>query len=983
MPFLGRQGLLDQLTRWCHDAAGKPIKLITGGGGSGKTRLAREACVQMLVNGWDAGMADDQRQDGTAMNRLQRPTLLVVDDADLRTGLIVALVEYLRWDDAGPPVNLLLLARAAGPWWDRLIRQQDLTGACTVLDLDRHPVPPTSRAEHFARASTAFAGAYSGPAAHPASPPPAAARLDDPAYAEPLLIHIAALLRTLGTSPAPPPTSPREAIPDEDMPADHTGRLVRQRLLRALCERERIRWYQLGERLPFNPDLPLADQVVALATLTAVGDEASATHLLVAVPSHAEVTRIGADALTMWARRLYTGPGYWNPMRPDLLAEQHLADTAQLSALASAAAQAAAGYDWEMGLFTQLLAELTRGAPNQPALQATLSELLAATLPRIIHLTVTAGHAELADMATLALQLAPQPGVAATLADQMPEHSVQLAALAALLTSQQVIHERASLDAGPDAASRLARSLNNLSVRLAGLGRREEALAAIEEATGLYRELARARPDAFAPDLARSLNNLSVQLADLGRREEALAAIEEAVTLRRELARARPDAFGPNLPGSLNNLSLRLAGLGRREEALAAIEEATGLYRELARARPDAFAPDLARSLNNLSLRLAGLGRREEALAASEEATGLYRELARARPDAFGPDLAMSLNNLSLRLAGLGRREEALAAIEEATGLYRELARARPDAFGPDLAMSLNNLSLRLAGLGRREEALAASEEATGLYRELARGRPDAFGPDLAASLNNLSLQLADLGRREEALAASEEATGLYRELARARPDAFGPGLAASLNNLSVRLGDLGRREEALAAIEEATGLYRELARARRDAFGPDLAASLNNLSADLAGLGRREEALAASEETVTLRRELARARPDAFGSDLARSLNNLSVQLADLGRREEALAASEEATGLYRELARARPDAFGSDLARSLNNLSADLADLGRREEALAAIEEATGLYWELAARWPHAYRHDLEQSLRVAEWLKQSEDGGTSPHE
>ena len=59
-------------------------------------------------------------------------------------------------------------------------------------------------------------------------------------------------------------------------------------------------------------------------------------------------------------------------------------------------------------------------------------------------------------------------------------------------------------------------SLNNLSVRLADLGRREDALAAIEEAVDAYRELAAARPDAFPPDLAMSLNNLSVRLADLG-----------------------------------------------------------------------------------------------------------------------------------------------------------------------------------------------------------------------------------------------------------------------------------------------------------------------------------------------------------------------------------------------------------------------------------------------------------------------------------
>jgi hypothetical protein len=52
---------------------------------------------------------------------------------------------------------------------------------------------------------------------------------------------------------------------------------------------------------------------------------------------------------------------------------------------------------------------------------------------------VTAGPS---DLASLALQLAPQPGLAATLADKMPEHSVQLAALAATLTIQQVTQHR-------------------------------------------------------------------------------------------------------------------------------------------------------------------------------------------------------------------------------------------------------------------------------------------------------------------------------------------------------------------------------------------------------------------------------------------------------------------------------------------------------------------------------------------------------------
>ena len=52
-----------------------------------------------------------------------------------------------------------------------------------------------------------------------------------------------------------------------------------------------------------------------------------------------------------------------------------------------------------------------------------------------------------------------------------------------------------------------------MSVLLGGLGRAEEALAACEEATGIYRELTAGRPGAFRPDLATSLDTLSEALA--------------------------------------------------------------------------------------------------------------------------------------------------------------------------------------------------------------------------------------------------------------------------------------------------------------------------------------------------------------------------------------------------------------------------------------------------------------------------------------
>jgi tetratricopeptide (TPR) repeat protein len=165
--------------------------------------------------------------------------------------------------------------------------------------------------------------------------------------------------------------------------------------------------------------------------------------------------------------------------------------------------------------------------------------------------------------------------------------------------------------------------LNNAANFLSTLGRREDALAAATEAVGLYRDLARARPEAFTPDLATSLSNLANGLSELGRREDALAAATEAVTIRRDLARARPEAFTPDLTMSVNNLANRLSEPGRREDALAAATEAVTIRRDLARARPEAFTPNLGISLNNLARILFALGRREEAVAAAQEAAAL------------------------------------------------------------------------------------------------------------------------------------------------------------------------------------------------------------------------------------------------------------------------------------------------------------------------------------------------------------------------
>lgn len=256
---------------------------------------------------------------------------------------------------------------------------------------------------------------------------------------------------------------------------------------------------------------------------------------------------------------------------------------------------------------------------------------------------------------------------------------------------------------------------------------RKEALAL----TGRLATAARARfaESRDASDAARAalwINQLSFRFSDLGRREEALTAVEEAVALRRALAEAWPDAFRPELAASLNNLSSFLFALGRREEAFAAAEEAVSIFRDLAAARPDAFRPGLATSLRNLSASFSTLGRREEAIAAGEEAAAHYRALAAARPDAFRSDLATSLNNISGFLSALGRREEALAAAKEAVEILRDLAKDKPETSVVDLLVSLGTLANVQIGGGDRAGAHVAIAEAILMLRPVFLAHPQA-----------------------------------------------------------------------------------------------------------------------------------------------------------------------------------------------------------------------------------------------------------------
>ncbi|MFF7454428.1 tetratricopeptide repeat protein [Kitasatospora sp. NPDC008115] len=919
--FHGRDAEVADLRAWCEGGTrALAIRVMTGPGGQGKTRLARHLTGTLGRHGWVAGhlrsdLTDDPAIDGrppdfTTLNTAL-PLLLVVDYAETRPVLVRRLITHLH--RSRHRVRLLLLARADGGWrtgsFQAVPEVRDL-----LADAPVHPLraliaadaPDADRRAEFRQAVGDLAHLMPRLPAYPPCDwqalvgtlhPPA--DLGHPRYRNALTLQMTALVALLQHGPGPADTAP--GAPPE----------------RTLLRHEERFWEHSARAPAYGLHLaaPALAAAVATAALCGAGTREEAVRVVATlsqVPDHQQ------DSTAAWLASLYPGQKdrYWGTLQPDRVAEYHASRTLR---------------DHRVALPT-LLAVGTAGQQAQAVTVLARAAIAHYNADRVEE------SASVLRMLDSALHTTPLSRLALrTATAALPHPSRITAPLALELTDALVRADRAlaARDPGSHEAD-LASSLASLSVDLADVGRRAEALAAAEEALALRRRLAAEDPALHEPDLATSLANLGVRRWELGLHAEALVAAEEAVGLRRGLAYEDPAAHEPGLATSLAYLGNHLTEVGRHAEALTATEEAVGIRRRIAPENPAAYEPDLARSLSDLGNHLSVIGRHAEALAAEEEAVGIRRRLAADNPAAYEPELALSLSNLGVDLSEVGRHAEALAATEEAVEIRRRLAADNPTAYEPDLARSLVNLSVDLFEVGRHAEALAASEEAVEIRRRLAADNPTAYEPGFARSLANIATPLSEVGRHAEALAAAEEAVEIRRRLAADNPAAYEPDLAQSLANVATTLSEVGRHAEALAAAEEAVEIQRRLTAEDCAVHEPDLAVSLADLGHHLSAVGRRPEALAALKDAAGIRRRLAADNPGAHEIKLAQVLAASAELLETLGDLSGALREAEEAVERFRRYAAAAP-ALPAQL-RSVLGLQARLLDaLGRPQEATA----------------------------------------------
>jgi hypothetical protein len=309
--FEGRHQELRDLVAWCNGAGRVGVRLYTGAGGMGKTRLMIELCRRVADDEWQAGFLDAQPSAlppswASDLASSRQSTLVVIDYAETKEQETLDLLAAAADLQSGR-LRCVLLARAAADWWPKLKRTMGSVGdllngpATTTYRLAPLATEPTDRPDVVRRAFDRFSAVLD-------------TRHDPPAglftgvhFERVLFLHLAALSAAV------------------DGVAGHSE----QTLLDAALRREQAFWDEgvraIGQGVLAGRPIM---QAAAVATLAGrVQTPAQAVDLLRHCPLLSDQPLAVLDDLAELLHRLYPGTAWLEGVQPDVLGE-HLVNQA-------------------------------------------------------------------------------------------------------------------------------------------------------------------------------------------------------------------------------------------------------------------------------------------------------------------------------------------------------------------------------------------------------------------------------------------------------------------------------------------------------------------------------------------------------------------------------------------------------------------------------------------------------------------------------